>query len=140
LLKGETRPSRVPAWEPEAERGPVPVPAHLSAEAAEVWHQYAAELEQVGLLRPRNADTFAIWCSAVALWRRAAAGLADAPLVVEGERGAPVTNPLSRDFTRYAEVVRRFGIEFGMTPAAVTAIGRAVAAQQGDRPPERLFT
>jgi P27 family predicted phage terminase small subunit len=131
LLKGETRPSRVPSWEPEAEDGDVAPPASLSPDAAELWEQYAPELARAGLLRPRNVETFAIWCAAVVEWRKSAALLAATGPVVKGKDAALVSNPASREFARYAELVRRFSIEFGMTPGAVTAMGRQLDGTAG---------
>jgi P27 family predicted phage terminase small subunit len=141
-LKGENRPSRVPTWEPEPEPGPTPPPAELSDPARDVWLAYGPELERAGLLRPRHVEAFAAWCDAVVNFRRVATELATAPLVVAGAYGSPVTNPLNREFARYAELIRKFGMEFGMTPSAVTMIGRQASnygkGQNAD--PGRILT
>lgn len=143
LLKGETRPSRVPTWEPEAEPGDVEPPGSMSGDALALWDQYAPELVRAGLLRPRNVETFAIWCAAVVEWRKAARILAATGPVIVGRDGQSVSNPASREFGRYAEVIRRFSIEFGMTPGAVTAMGRQLdgtVRHAGQANPARLLS
>lgn len=144
LLKGETRPSRVPSWEPEAEPGSVVAPASLSPDALEVWDTHAPELERIGLLRPRNVDTFAILCAAIVEWRKAAALLSATGPVVKGKDAPLVSNPAAREFARFAELVRRYSIEFGMTPGAVTAMGRqldgTVDSRDRRRDPSRLLS
>lgn len=142
VLKGETRPSQVPEYEPEPEPGPTPPPRHLTEHAVSVWHTYGPELTRAGLLRPRHVEAFGAWCEAVVNMRRAAEELANAPLIVEGAYGSPVANPLSREFARYVELVRKLGIEFGMTPSAVTMLGKAAAKHGPDSAadPARILT
>lgn len=143
LLKGETRPSRVPSSEPEAEPGAVRCPDWLGDDAAAIWASYADELQVAGLLRPRNIDMFAVFCSAISEWRKAAHVMAMTGPIIKGRDQAMVSNPASREFARYSEIVRRYAIEFGMTPGAVTAMGRQLEdgrRARSDMDPARLLS
>jgi P27 family predicted phage terminase small subunit len=141
LLRGETRPSQTPGWEPACDDGgEVGAPAHLSADARAVWDALAPELVAAGLLRSRYAELFAIFCEAVVQRRRAAAILASDGPVVPGRDVAMVSHPASREFARYAEIIRRLAVEFGMTPSAVTTMGRSLDGHQPDFSPDRLLS
>lgn len=145
MLKGETAPHEVAPWEPEAAPGETAPPEWLSPEGTEVWQRLGPELTQIGLLAPRYVDQFAILCESIVQWRRAAQALAVAGPVIKGRRDTLVSNPFSREFARYAELVRRYAIEFGMTPSAVTAIGRELSGlvrhDDGERKdPGRIFS
>lgn len=146
MLKGETAPHEIAPWEPEAEAGPVEPPDFLSPDAVEVWERLSPELTRIGLLAPRYADQFAILCESIVQWRRAARAMAVAGPVIKGQRdGGLVSNPFSREFARYAELVRRYSIEFGMTPSAVTAIGRELSglvrhSDGQSKDPGRIFS
>lgn len=125
VLKGERSPSRgIPTWEPEAEAGPVEPPAYLVGRARELWDAHAAERQRLGVLRPAYATHFAQWCESVAAWERAADLLRQTGPLVKGKEGQIVSNPAAREFARFAELSRRLGAEFGMTPAATAQIGR----------------
>jgi hypothetical protein len=61
---------------------------------------------------------FKVLCEAAAQCRRASFILASTGPVIPGHRGDQmVTNPASRDLARYANILRAYGAEFGMTPA-----------------------
>jgi hypothetical protein len=52
-----------------------------------------------------------------------------------------VTDPASREFSRYAATLRAYGAEFGLTPASVPAIARGDGYQvPASADPRRYLT
>jgi P27 family predicted phage terminase small subunit len=86
-------------------------PPDLSEGARRIW----AELEAAGLLRPRYLGSFAVYCEARAAWRMAADLVAKGGPVVMRD-GALISNPASREVTRYRFIMRAFGSDFGASP------------------------
>ena len=139
--RGKSRRTKVRP-EPAPAPGPCDPPAHLAPESRAVWECLAPELEAKGLLAPRYLDTFEVFCDAFVQYRRAASVLARTGPVVQGRMGELVTNPASREFARYASIVRAFGSDFGLSPAATTAIARGVdsARRPGEPGPVDVVT
>jgi P27 family predicted phage terminase small subunit len=124
--------------EPAPAPGECPPPGDLSPAACELWQVLAPELVTAGLLAPRYRATFALFCESYVNWRRAADLVAKAgPLVQRGDN--VVSNPASREFARYAFLVRAFGAEFGLTPAAVTGMARRADDEDDKLSPSRLL-
>lgn len=122
--RGETAASRgVPAEEPAPVPEPTDPPGFVTGDALVVWDRFAPGLVEAGLLAPRYAEGFGIYCVAVVTMERSAADLLENGPTIEGRLGVRVTNPAGREFQRASEVVRKFGWEFGLTPSAVTDLG-----------------
>ena len=138
LLEGNRGRLRIPA-EMQIEHGDVEPPETLSAGAREVWDRLAPELVRKLLLAPRFVDEFVVYCEAIPAFVRAAAIIAAAGPVVQGRNGGLVSNPASKEFARYANIIRIFGSEFGLSPAAVTAIARDNAEAEAALSPARLL-
>ncbi len=125
--------------DPPVEDGPCPPPDGLSAPARAVWARLAPELVAKGLLRPRFTDNFAVLCEAYVNWQKAAELVAMGGPVVMRE-GALISNPASREFARYAHLVRVFAADFGLTPAALAGRGEPEPPRDGRRDPARLLS
>jgi P27 family predicted phage terminase small subunit len=140
LLEGNPGKRRiVPETPPE--RGPCDPPEHLVPAERDVWLRLAPELVAKGLLAPRYVDTFALFCRSVVAGQRAGAVLGAAGPMISAD-GLLVANPAGREFRQYAHLARALAADFGMSPAALTAIARASAeAEQagGPRGPARLL-
>lgn len=130
VLEGNRSQRRIPE-EPAATPGPCDPPAHISPQAREVWLSLAPELESKGLLAPRYLASFEVFCDALVQWRTASRLLTQTGPVIASARGDGqiVTNPVSREFARYACIVRAFGSDFALTPAAVSAMARGTPDQ-----------
>jgi P27 family predicted phage terminase small subunit len=137
LLTGNPARRPVPP-EPSPEKGPTDPPEHLAGEARVVWHRLAPELVAKGLMAPRYLDNFADFCVAVVA-TQASARLLQAAGPVISKDGVLVSNPASREFRHYARLVRDLGADFGMTPASLTNIARAMATPEPAGGPERLL-
>jgi phage terminase small subunit len=137
LLQGNPGKRRIPPEAPP-KAGPTGPPPGLSPPAAEVWLRLAPELVAKKLLAPRYVDSFAVLCESVVAWQRAAALVAAAGPVIQRD-GVVVSNPASREFARYAYLVRAGAVEFGLTPASLTAMARANEAPEAPGGPARLL-
>lgn len=121
LLKGEQRPSRINRRQPvPALRRPA-CPRHLGPEARRVWRAHAAELHRLGLLTTLDVDTFATFCEAVAMHRRAAEHLG-VGLLMRGYRDQLVKNPAFQIWRDTGLMMRAFAQEFGFSPSARSSI------------------
>lgn len=132
------RPSRINHEEPQALAGEVMTPPGLSPLAAEEWRKVAPDLLTMGVLARTDAAGLAVYCEAVARWRNLALLVADAPPLIEGERGM-VTNPLYRLIRDAAAEVRVWAREFGLTPSARSGI-HVTHHVAGEGDPGRLLT
>jgi P27 family predicted phage terminase small subunit len=137
ILEGN-RAHRPIVEETPPDQGDCAPPAHLHADSVAIWKQLAPELESKGLLAPRYLPAFEVLCDAIVQYRRAATILARTGPVVNGRNGDVVTNPASREFARYAVLLRNFGSDFGMSPAALTAITKLADAPVGASPARLL--
>jgi P27 family predicted phage terminase small subunit len=135
LLRG-TKPSRVNLREPKPLPGPVDRPAYLSAVAAQEWDRVAPHLEAMGTLTGADATALAVYCEAVARWRRTADLAAKSPPVYTRD-GIAVRNPLYSQARDAAAEVRLMAREFGLTPSARAGIRVDLHVSDGGR---RLLT
>ena len=126
--------------EPTPEPGECRPPPHLRPDARAVWESLAPELERRGLLAPRYAYTFEVLCTCIAFYRQAAAELARTGLLAEGQRGEQVSHPASREVARFANLVRAYGSDFGLSPSAVTAVARSGFETRPSCGPGRLLS
>jgi P27 family predicted phage terminase small subunit len=125
------------------EPGDCSPPEYLSNEARSVWERVAPELEAKRILAPRYLDTFGAWCESVARFRQAAALVAERGVIVEGHDGYLVSNPAGKEFSRYANLVRLLGQQFGLTPAAAAGMGQQAVGgtpPPGWKDPARLLS
>lgn len=96
---------------------PLP-PAWLGSVARETWHALAPGLHARGVLSAWDADSFAVFCNAVAMHRWACVELEEAGgLLVKSERGI-VKHPALQVARDSAQTIRAFAQEFGLTPSA----------------------
>lgn len=133
LLKGASH-HRHPKSEPAARPGRTDPPEHLGEAERELWERLAPELEARQLLAPGYALLFEVLVCTAVQWRKARDVLAVTGPVTRGRHDVLVSSPAAREFGRMAALLRAYGAEFGLSPAAVTAIARQ---QQDAGPPDR---
>jgi P27 family predicted phage terminase small subunit len=112
---------------------PEPLP-FLSPLAAEEWRRLAPSLTRLGVLSFLDHGPFGAYCEAYAAWRSAVEALdrmrARDPqmsgLLVKGDAGNPVVNPLVRIARQSADSMLRVAAEFGFTPAARSRIAAGI--------------
>jgi P27 family predicted phage terminase small subunit len=72
-----------------------------------------------GMITAVDADTLACYCEAVTRYRQAAALLARSAPLIRGARSSDlIANPLDRVTRGWADQIRLFARELGLTPSA----------------------
>lgn len=93
-------------------------PRHLDAQARAEWKRMSAELRACGLLTLVDRAAFAAYCQCWSRWVTAEQGIAKHGMVVKAPSGYPVQNPYVGIANTALDQLRKYLIEFGMTPAA----------------------
>lgn len=120
VLHGD-RKDRINVNEPNA-RDALPEAPALSDEAQRVWDFTLGEIAHMGIARSPDRDSLAAYCEAVAVHRRASAMLSHTKLLIEGQKGNLVRNPMVQMQRDAAMVIKAFAAEFGLTPRARSEI------------------
>lgn len=123
ILQGNPGKRALPDHEPQPNVNRLPEPPdHLSQSAQHVWRRLAPKLHRLGLLTEIDDDALALYCDASARWVRAKAEVDAHGDIVKTLAGNPIQNPYLAVANRAAEQMRKLISDFGMTPAARTAI------------------
>ena len=109
-------------------------PHHLDAEARREWHRVVHELYGAGLLSRVDRAALAAYCQAWSRWVQTSEQLASEPLILETASGYRYQNPLIGIQSAAMETMRRFMLEFGMTPSSRSR----VHVEQKDNEPDEL--
>lgn len=111
--------------EPKAEASEpgLKCPNWVSKEAKKFWKEIVPHLEAVpGLVRRIDRLALGMLCDALAHYIKAKREIEKKGITIKGASGSQISNPanlvLQRAYTRFAKLVR----EFGMTPAARASI------------------
>lgn len=94
------------------------VPKHLDEEGQKEWRRIAKELYALGLLTKIDRSALAAYCQAYSRWVKASEEMETASLTLMTENGYQYPNPLLGIINNSLEVMRKFGVEFGMTPSS----------------------
>ncbi|MBF6604201.1 MAG: phage terminase small subunit P27 family [Chloroflexi bacterium] len=117
-LHGETRPSRLNDREPLPRQTAPRPPAHLDPAARVIWRRTVRAMP-AGVITGADTDALACYCEAVIRYRQAASLLVrSAPLIRGARAGDLIANPLDRIMRGWADQIRLFGRELGLTPSA----------------------
>lgn len=92
-------------------------PSWLDDYAKTVWRRLVDILDGYGVLTTADRETMSIYCQAVAAYRRATEDIAKTGLLVQGQKGNAVTNPLWRIQRDAARLILDCSARFGLTPA-----------------------
>lgn len=141
LLRGETRPSRLPVNEPKPSDELPAAPGWLSPDALRVWDRTVTELGIMGMAHAADTDSLVVYCTAVVNHARAQQLLDAAGPLIKGVEGNVVRNPAVAVVHASSVVINRYAREFGLTPAARVNLGRPPADLPRSRDlAERLLT
>lgn len=137
VVEGTFRKDRALANEPKPELEIPAVPPHLSDEAKVEWGRVSQELHSLGLLSRIDRAALAAYCECWSDWIEASRLCATKDgqdrKVIKTAAGNFVENPYFSIKKRSAELMHKFMVEFGMTPAARTRINVLVS----DEPEEK---
>lgn len=124
-LKGNPQRRPLPASEPEV-TGTTTPPKWLDKRAKTEWRRLAPRLELLGILTPADRTAFATYCAAYSRMVEAETFLqspaAKGSLVFRTEGGALKPWPHVGIANQAAEVMRKFIVEFGLTPSSRTRL------------------
>ncbi len=123
MLRGESRPSRLPQGEPVPRDAPPVPPRWLTAEARAVWDRVTAELGAMGMCHAADTDALVVYCTAVVNHARAQQLLDVTGPLIKGAEGGVVRSPAVAVVHASATVISRFAREFGLTPSARVSLG-----------------
>lgn len=124
--------------EPTYASGVPQVPRWLDAEARREWRRVVKELASVGLITRVDRGALAAYCEAWSRWRRAEEALEREELVLTTDKGYTYPNPLIGIANGALEQMKRFMVEFGMTPSSRTKV-KVEKPQEPDELERLLF-
>lgn len=93
-------------------------PAHLTRAAAVEWRRVARALSDAGVLTTFDRAALAAYCQAYGRWVEAEERLRDTPMLVRTPSGHVQQSPLLGIVHKQLELMGRYMVELGMTPAA----------------------
>ena len=113
-------------------------PSHLDSEAKKEWARISKELVAIGLLTSVDRAALAAYCSSYSRWAAAEEQIQKFGTVIKSPKsGYPVQNPYVGVANTALDHMRKFGVEFGMTPASRTRL--QVEPQSGQTDPFEAF-
>lgn len=108
-------------------------PPFLNRTAKREWARVVPALERLGILDEVDQSALAVYCQARADYSWAVYRLRREGRVIVGPSGLARTHPAMRVQKEAAEQIRKFAVEFGLTPSAR---GRLAVPQRDDDDPE----
>lgn len=120
VLQGNPGKRPLPENEPVApvgERTPG-VPRHLKGDARRAWRKVAPVLHNMRVLTDADLHALEAYCVAYARWRKAEDELALGNYVIKTDKGNLVQSPWVGIANKAMDQMRRFMVEFGMTPSS----------------------
>lgn len=98
-------------------------PAYLDDAARGEWDRVAALLREMQLLTEADATALAAYCSAYSRWLHAEDQVRKfGPIVKSPVKGFPMKSPYLTMSERAVESMRKFMVEFGLTPSSRSRI------------------
>jgi len=97
---------------------PPTCPRWLDPLAKTEWRRVTPELVRLGVVTLLDRTCLAAYCVSYARWRQASEALEREGLVIVGHRKALRKHPLLTVARQYAEKMRAFAQELGLTPAS----------------------
>jgi P27 family predicted phage terminase small subunit len=94
-------------------------PRHLDKQAKAEWKRISAELISLGLLTAVDRAALAAYCQSWSRWVAAEEGIAKFGSVIKSPKsGFPIQNPHVSIANTALDSMRKFIVEFGMSPAS----------------------
>lgn len=125
-----------PGKRPLNEREPTPrramprCPHHLAGEARKEWRRVVRELYAVGLLTQVDRAALAAYCQLYARWIAAEKEIESDGLTMITAKGGVMQNPAVRIAATALDGMRKYLIEFGMTPSSRSRIKLPAPAKE----------
>lgn len=119
VLRGGA-PSRINHDEPIPEEG-IPLCPSQDPDVREVWDYTIRQLVRMRTITLADRDALAAYCTMVVQYRKAAIMVEEDGAIINGPRG-PVKHPAAAIMREAAGLMKQFGRDFGLSPAARSAI------------------
>lgn len=113
-------------------------PEHLGDEARKEWKRMARQLFDAGLLTSIDRAALAAYCVCYGRWAEAETLVKEKGTIVKTTNGNIVQNPYLAIANRAMDDMRKYLIEFGMTPSSRSRV-KAVDMDGGDDLASLLF-
>ena len=113
-------------------------PSHLDDGAKKEWARISKELIAIGLLTSVDRAALAAYCSSYSRWAEAELNIQKFGTVIKSPKsGYPLQNPYVGVANTALDHMRKFGVEFGLTPASRTRL--QVEPPDGQKDPFEAF-
>ena len=112
-------------------------PPHLNPAAAAEWRRIAKALQQAGVLTGFDRAALAAYCQAWGRWVEAEEHLRETPPLYKTPSGYVQQSPWLTIANKQLEIMGRYMVELGLTPAARSRVLTA-AALSPSTPPIRI--
>lgn len=113
--------------EPIPPSGVAACPTDLSPDAQTEWNRIAPDLIEMGVLSRIDTAALAAYCESWARWRDAERNLRKFGSVIKAPSGYPIQSPYMTIASKALEQMRKFLVEFGMTPSSRSRISSGPA-------------
>ena len=127
----------LPATRPMPERLPR-CPAHLNSAATVEWRRIAKALQRAGVLTTFDRAALAAYCQAWGRWVEAEERLRETPPLVKTPSGYIQQSPWLLIANKQLELMGRYMVELGLTPAARSRVASGAGVPRGYVSPEPL--
>ncbi|HEX3998248.1 MAG TPA: phage terminase small subunit P27 family [Pirellulales bacterium] len=123
LLDGNPGKRTINDREPGTLAGVPEPPDGLDDEALLEWNRIVPELREMGVLSRADRAALAAYCTAWGRWRNAEAQVKKhGPIVKSPDKGFPMKSPYLTIADQAVETMRKFLVEFGLTPSSRSRI------------------
>jgi len=113
-------------------------PRHLDRVAKMEWRRVSKELYEAGLLTRVDRAALAAYCQAWSTWVESVKQLREEGQVLISDKGYVYQHPLVAIRDKAVEQMRRFMVEFGMTPSSRSRV-KAEKVEEVDELERLLF-
>jgi P27 family predicted phage terminase small subunit len=131
LLTGNPGKRAINHAEPQAPAGIPEAPAFLDDTARAEWNSITIELHRMGMLSPIDKAALAAYCANYSTFAAAQAEVKKSGIVVK-INGQPSPNPYLSAANKAAELMRKFLVEFGLTPSSRSRIRANPPEEEGE--------
>lgn len=122
-LEGNPGKRKLNKHEPVVPPGVPDCPDHLDDEAKAEWFRTAGVLHEMGLLTKADRAALAAYCTVYSRWVHAEAQVKKFGSIVKSpEKGFPMKSPYLTIADQALEAMRKFMVEFGLTPSSRSRI------------------
>jgi len=140
ILTGNPGKRPLPKNEPQptkADTVPEP-PDYLTAPAQKEWRRISKELYTLGILTNIDVTGLEGYCSCYALWLDAQANIKKHGVLIKSPQGFPMQSPYLSISNRAMVEMRKWLIEFGMTPSSRARVSAVSTKPKKNNPWEKL--